>query len=378
MGVLISVLLSVGVSGATSSSQATQERWSQFRGSPELTGISHSKLPEALELLWTYEGDDSIDSSAAIVDGVVYVGTFSGDLLALSLQDGSLRWKYSVGEEGLGESSPAVSNGVVYVGDLAGVVHAVDTVSGEAVWTFQTLGEIKSSPVIIKEKLLIGSYDEHVYCLSAKSGELLWKLRSNGFIHGTPATSKGLTYVTGCDSMLRAVRISRWQGDVSDRLRLLYCRIPRLSLVASPIYGTFDNQVLAVDLAKLNIAWRYEHPVRHFPFYSSAAVVDGRVVLGGRDKMVHCLDARSGGSAVDFPHRCSGRFFTRRDGWPGLHRIERRTLIRIRPRDRRETLGVRRRRALFGFPCSSRGPFGDRLPGRDPLLLGLGTENTNE
>ncbi len=40
--------------------------------------------------------------------------------------------------------------------------------------------------------------------------------------------------------------------------------------------------------------WRYEHPDRKFPFYSSAAVVDGTVVLGGRDRMVHALDAKTG------------------------------------------------------------------------------------
>ena len=59
-------------------------------------------------------------------------------------------------------------------------------------------------------------------------------------------------------------------------------------------YGTFDNQVLGVDLAAKRIVWRYEHPVRKFPFYSSAALADGLVVLGGRDKVVHALDAKTG------------------------------------------------------------------------------------
>jgi len=47
--------------------------------------------------------------------------------------------------------------------------------------------------------------------------------------------------------------------------------------------------VLGVDLAQKQIAWRYEHPQRKFPFYSSAAVTGARVVVGGRDKMVHGL-----------------------------------------------------------------------------------------
>src|SRR4030095_4518144 len=54
-------------------------------------------------------------------------------------------------------------------------------------------------------------------------------------------------------------------------------------------YGTFDNEVLGVSLGKRDLLWRYEHPQRNFPSCSSAAVTPGRVVLGGRDKMVHGL-----------------------------------------------------------------------------------------
>jgi outer membrane protein assembly factor BamB len=62
----------------------------------------------------------------------------------------------------------------------------------------------------------------------------------------------------------------------------------------SASYGTFDSEVLGVDLKARRVSWRYKDPARQFPFYSSAAVVDGRVVLGGRDKRVHAVDARSG------------------------------------------------------------------------------------
>src|SRR5439155_25561861 len=42
------------------------------------------------------------------------------------------------------------------------------------------------------------------------------------------------------------------------------------------------------------IVWRYKDPVRQFPYYSSAALVDGRLIVGGRDKAVHGIDARTG------------------------------------------------------------------------------------
>jgi hypothetical protein len=100
--------------------------WPQFRGSAPLTGVSGSKLPDQLKELWTYDAGDAIESSAAIADGVVYVGSQPGFLHAINLADGKLKWKYKATEDGLGESSPAVAGGLVYIGDLSGVLHAVD------------------------------------------------------------------------------------------------------------------------------------------------------------------------------------------------------------------------------------------------------------
>ena len=68
-------------------------------------------------------------------------------------------------------------------------------------------------------------------------------------------------------------------------------------------FGTFDNEVLAIDLETGSLAWRYEHPTRRFPFYSSAAVTDDLVVIGGRDKMVHALDRDTGENVWIFTTR---------------------------------------------------------------------------
>jgi eukaryotic-like serine/threonine-protein kinase len=61
--------------------------------------------------------------------------------------------------------------------------------------------------------------------------------------------------------------------------------------------------VLAVDLKAHKIVWRYRHPDRHFPFYSSAAVSMGRIFVGGRDKFVHAIDMKTGKAAWTFATR---------------------------------------------------------------------------
>ena len=74
-------------------------------------------------------------------------------------------------------------------------------------------------------------------------------------------------------------------------------------MAQTAFFGTFRNEVLAVDLGSRRIAWRYQHLQRQFPFYSSAAVVGDRVVVGGRDKMVHCLNAKTGKEIWTFATR---------------------------------------------------------------------------
>ena len=50
---------------------APPDEWSQFRGTPELSGTSEASVPGELRLLWTLDVGESVDSSAAIVDGIV-------------------------------------------------------------------------------------------------------------------------------------------------------------------------------------------------------------------------------------------------------------------------------------------------------------------
>lgn len=275
--------------------------WPQFRGNPQLTGVASSALPANLRLIWNWDAGEAIESSAAISGGTVYVASMAGELVALELATGKLKWRYKTGAE-VGESSPAVAAGAVYVGDLGGVIHAVDAASGKPLWTFKTAAEVKSSPVIVQDKLLIGSYDSHLYALDARTGKLLWKFQTTAQVHSTPATAGGVTFVTGCDEIFHAIRVSGGKQDYQIPSHAYTGASPALT-PGMAFFGTFDNQVLGVSLAQKKVVWRYEHPSRKFPFYSSPAVFANRVYVGGRDKMMHALDARTGRSLWAFMTR---------------------------------------------------------------------------
>lgn len=304
-GHLLIRALCLCVSVASLSAQAPlaapATEWRQFRGTPRLAGASSATLPATLKLLWTYDAGDVIDSSAAIVDGVVYVGGGNGDLLALDFASGKLRWKYTTGNL-IGESSPAVGPDAVYIGDLGGVFHAVSLRDGKALWTFQTGSEIKSSPAIVNDVVLTGSYDGHLYALDVKTGKLRWKVLTQGQVHATPAVQDGLTFIAGCDTIFRAIRVA--DG------REVYTIEAGAYTGASPVidgdrayFGTFNYEVLALDLKKRTVVWRYSQPDARFPYYSSAALDGSRVIVGGRDKLVHAINTATGKAAWTFATR---------------------------------------------------------------------------
>ncbi|MBU0616409.1 MAG: PQQ-binding-like beta-propeller repeat protein, partial [Planctomycetes bacterium] len=93
------------------------DQWPMFRGSPQLTGVARGTLPDELHVRWKYETSEPITSTAAIVDGTVYVGSDDGKLYALELATGRLRWTYAI--EDMIESSPTVVGGLVIFGDDA-------------------------------------------------------------------------------------------------------------------------------------------------------------------------------------------------------------------------------------------------------------------
>ena len=300
MRLLALLFLILAVSVVSVAQDTPSNNWGQFRGNHSLTGVSQSDVPQNLKQLWTYEAGESIESSAAIVGGTVFVGSQKGELVALSLDNGSVYWKFTTGNP-IGESSPAYANGVVYIGDLGGWLNAINASDGKKLWAFKAGNEIKSSPVVVGDQVLIGSYDEHLYSLSTRNGSVRWKFKTNGPVHSTPGIADGMAFIAGCDEVFRAIDLSSGK-EVFQVASGAYTGASPALRDGSAFYGTFDNEVLGVNLATRQIAWRYEHPQRKFPFYSSAAVTSQRVVLGGRDKLVHGL-SKDGKAAWTFTTR---------------------------------------------------------------------------
>ena len=112
--------------------QQSSPGWSMFRANPSHSGAGTGNPVLTPTLLWnyTFTNDLLVDSSSAVVSGVVYVDSNDKNIYALNATNGSKIWNYATSAAvhiyPFPTSSPAVVNGVVYVGSYGGNVYALN------------------------------------------------------------------------------------------------------------------------------------------------------------------------------------------------------------------------------------------------------------
>ena len=284
-------------------SDRTALDWPTFRGNPLQTGVAESVLPVAesvlpdkLAIRWKFKAKDSVEGSAAIVNGTVFLGSMDGNLYALDLASGQKKWAYKAGPI---KGGPSVHGDHVFVGDADGIFHCVDAATGNKRWTFDAGAEVTSGGNFAGETVLFGSYDENLHCLS-KEGKELWKVNvPGGPVLASPVVASGRTFCSGCDSTLHIIDTKT--GKEQGAVQLDGQTGASAAVVGDDLYiGTMSNQMLAIDLKKQAIKWKYEAEENPQPFFSSPAVTAVVVVVGCRDKRVHAFNRLTGKHAWEY------------------------------------------------------------------------------
>lgn len=280
----------------SSASDKPQNEWPRHRGDPALNGIAQSELGNKLSLEWVFDTGDFLKSSVVVAHGLAYIGAESGTLHAIDLKSGKEKWSYKT--DMAIEAPPLVEAGQVFAGSTDGFLYSLDALTGELRWKYETDGEIMGAPnqaVRPKSKdsvLVVGSYDNFVHCIDLVSGKLLWKFETQNYVNGVPTIYEGKNVVFGgCDAMLYVVSL---EDGKSVRSVEVEAPIAASVAVADGVgyVGNMDRAVMAFDLETTDMVWSYQP--KSFPYFSSPAVTDKSVLIGGRDKGLHCINRVSG------------------------------------------------------------------------------------
>ena len=112
-------------------------------------------------VIWGVEKEGlEISGGPGAGEGLALVGTSNGEVVALSEQDGSEKWRARVSSEVL--SVPKVGMGVVVVHTIDGKLYAIDATDGKVKWVYDRSIPVltlhgNSSPVISGSAVICGS-----------------------------------------------------------------------------------------------------------------------------------------------------------------------------------------------------------------------------
>jgi len=189
-------LLSVSTPGATppatavarSSGVAGFAPVTMLGGDPAHTGQQPGPAPATNpRLAWRFDAGSEVYGTPALADGVLYITTKSGDLIAVDAASGKQVWRRGLSDYVV-RSSPAVVDGVVYVGggfDL----YAVDAQTGRLVWKVPLRYAGQSAPTVAGDLVIVASQEGWTYGISTRSGKMIWRSPADGLIFGAPAVA---------------------------------------------------------------------------------------------------------------------------------------------------------------------------------------------
>jgi outer membrane protein assembly factor BamB len=292
---------------ASSSSEApaaTESSWPMFRGNPSLDGTSPSTLPDSLVLLWTFKTEKPVRSSAAIVDGKVYIGSNDGFIYCLDFETGDKIWSYET--ENAIEASPLVLGDKVYCGSVDSFMYCLDAATGKEIWKYETYDKILSSANWAPAAnggppwIVFGSYDAFIHCVDSETGNPVWTYETANYVNGTPSIADGTVVAGGCDAQIHVVRVEDGTAAaIGDAGAYIAASVARAD--GKAYIGHYGNEFLSFDIKSGTIEWTYKD--RAFAYFSSPAVGENQIVVGCRDKRVHCIDRETGEGIWQFRTR---------------------------------------------------------------------------
>jgi outer membrane protein assembly factor BamB len=181
--------------------------WSMFRHDLTHSGYSTSIAPTTNQTLWSYTTGSYVDSSPAVVDDVVFVGSGDSKVYALNASDGSVVWSYTTGDYVW--SSPAVVDGVVFVGSGDSKVYALNASDGSVVWSYTAGSYVFSSPAVVDGVVFVGSGDGKVYAFATPDVMVVGEISQTSYIESFLVPTLLLIGISGAIVMLGFAYIKR-------------------------------------------------------------------------------------------------------------------------------------------------------------------------
>lgn len=172
----------------------------QGSGSGLLTAVSLQGEP-----LWSRDFGAPLLASPTAVPGGLAVVTKEGVLAVMNLL-GETKWRGDL-RESVFYSAPLYADGSLLVATTAGILYAFDPRDGSTKWNFRGNGVFYGTPAYADGRVAIGDNSGWLHIINSASGELIARVETGGAIQSTPIFTDDLLVVGSRDHSVHAWRL---------------------------------------------------------------------------------------------------------------------------------------------------------------------------
>lgn len=154
---------------------------------------------------WRTRAGNQIWATPVTDGNTIFVAAMNGTVTAFN-PDGSERWQTSVANGAIA-GTPALVDGILYVGSYDKQVYAVDAATGETRWQSGPAGNwFWTEPLIDGDTVLAGSLDGRVYAFDRQTGAERWRTNVGAPVRARLAISNGVVVVPTAGGQLWGLR----------------------------------------------------------------------------------------------------------------------------------------------------------------------------
>ncbi|MBB5939647.1 outer membrane protein assembly factor BamB family protein [Streptomyces zagrosensis] len=244
---------------------------------------------------WRFRMSNDVWGTPAVAGDLLYVTSFE----VHALDTGTGRRVFKTRDVAW---AMAVSGGRIHASDGT-TLYALDAADGAERWRLATDGWVYSLSVD-RGTVVTGTRGGGVQAWEAANGELLWEKTGAQTDFETPESGPAIhgdTVYVWSDARLRALEartgVERWSYPVGDAASCGGVPVRLLHAPDGVAYVTAGTRVLAIDIARGDVRWRFEAPAVFLspPAYApGAAVAGGGIYIADYLGTVYALDATNG------------------------------------------------------------------------------------
>lgn len=217
------------------------------------------KLSQPLSMLWNFDSGESLIASPAYNHQAAFLVLDKGNIVALSLQDGTVRWRTAIG--GTSSLKPVADEQAVYVvtqtkngdGVMRVSMRAISSVSGVVLW----IKEIPDDPrfLFACEKSVVAVFNQgKIMAVDKASGSRIWSRELGGAAVSDAKVADGKLYVSTTEAISQ---ISLGDGTIAGFYQMPGTSFEHLWISKNMVYGSTDDKIVtAFDWTTRRFVWR--------------------------------------------------------------------------------------------------------------------------